>query len=165
MATATKLKPKSRNPLSEEAKKTSGESLLKITANASVLYNHIKMAHWNLRDSNFIEIHRLLDDIAASVIESTDELAERARQLGHVVNANSEYVQSANILGDFPARLVTGAEVCDTLTHCFGKLVDLMHEAISQADEVGDAVTADIITQWSGKYELHLWLLESHLDA
>jgi DNA-binding ferritin-like protein len=54
------------------------------------LYNHVKTAHWNLRDANFLVVHRFLDEVAAVVNESGDIIAERIRQLGASVDAPSK---------------------------------------------------------------------------
>ncbi|MGZ4410177.1 MAG: ferritin-like domain-containing protein [Gaiellaceae bacterium] len=42
------------------------------------LYSQLKQAHWNVTGSDFIQLHLLYDDIAASLLEFVDLIAERA---------------------------------------------------------------------------------------
>jgi len=46
-----------------------------------------KQAHWNVRGSNFIAIHELLDQVVAHAQASADEAAERIVALGLPIDA------------------------------------------------------------------------------
>ena len=152
----------SNNPLEAAAKKVSTQVLLDLTRDTTVLYLHVKMAHWNLKDVNFIAIHELLDDIAASTLEIIDEIAERARQLGVPVDANLNDLSKSEV-GTFPIGVVSSKVACAALAESFGRVVKGFHGGIDTVDEAGDAVTADILTQSSGTLEKGLWKIESHL--
>lgn len=41
-----------------------------------------KQAHWNVKGPNFIGLHTLFDQVAEQLEEFTDEMAERAVELG-----------------------------------------------------------------------------------
>lgn len=159
----TKPQDSSRNPLPAKAKKTSGELALGLTADLSVLYGHIKTAHWNLHGTNFLGLHRLLDEVAAFVIKSTDEAAERARQLGQTVDGNLSALAKASELSTFPGGIVDGKTVCEELGSSMAYVIDQLRSGIEKVDEAGDPITADLLTKISGGLELQLWLLESHL--
>ena len=70
---------RNRNPLNPEVKQKVGDILLPLVYDATELKSHVKLAHWNLRDPDFISIHRLLDEVAATVEKGIDQVAERAR--------------------------------------------------------------------------------------
>lgn len=139
--------------------------LLPLLHNSIDLYIHAHLAHWNLRGENFIAIHRLLDEVSETVDKGTDELAERIRQLGSPVEASASLVACKSKLPAFPPGLVDSRTAVDALTTSIAKVVNDLHQAIDSADEAGDAVTADLLTQISGRLELQLWLLESHLPV
>jgi starvation-inducible DNA-binding protein len=151
------------NPLDDATKQLAGETLLNLVADASALYGHVKTAHWNLRGSNFLGIHRLLDEVAATLLKGIDEIAERARQLGLNVDGNVGAIAKKSKLQDFPTGVVDGETVVKELGGSLGSVIDSMHEAIERTDEAGDAVTADLLTRTSGLLEVQLWLLESHV--
>ena len=50
------------------------------------LYSQIKWAHWNVKGSDFIQLHALFDSVASHVLDQTDTIAERAVTLGGVAN-------------------------------------------------------------------------------
>ena len=103
------------NPLPNSAKRNSGETLIGLIADASGLYHQVKTAHWNLRDPNFLTIHRLLDEVTATLLTGIDEMAERARQLGLVVDGNLKTVASMSRIGEFPTGVVSASQACTTL--------------------------------------------------
>src|ERR1700738_4451867 len=48
------------------------------------LYSQIKWAHWNVKGSDFIQLHELFDSVAGHVEDHVDTIAERAVALGGV---------------------------------------------------------------------------------
>ena len=157
------LTTKNRNPLSREIKDKVGDILLPLVYDATELKSHVKLAHWNLRDPDFISIHRLLDEVAATVEKGIDEVAERARQLGKVMDVTPTKVGEMTSLKPFPRGLLNRASACNGLVNSLNAAVDSLHKAIEQCDEIGDAISADLLTKVSGELEVYLWLIESHL--
>src|SRR5260370_22346404 len=50
------------------------------------LYSQIKWAHWNVKGSDFIQLHELFDSVAGHLLGQTDTIAERAGTLGGGAN-------------------------------------------------------------------------------
>jgi starvation-inducible DNA-binding protein len=46
------------------------------------LYSQLKQAHWNVKGSDFVELHERYDAIAANVLKHIDTIAERVAALG-----------------------------------------------------------------------------------
>lgn len=157
------MSPKNRNPLAIEIKKKVGGILLPLVYDALELKSQIKLAHWNLHDPEFISVHRLLDEVAATVDKGTDEVAERARQIGVVTDASTKKVTEKTQLKAFPGGIVSATVACEAILDGLVKVVDALHKAIDDTAEAGDAVTSDLLTQVSGKLEVHLWFFESRL--
>lgn len=157
------MAPKNRNPLSSETKKKVGAILLPLVYDSIELKNQVKLAHWNLHDRDFISVHRLLDEVAATVDKGTDEMAERARQLGIVTDATTKVVAKNTTLDPFPEGIINGATACEAVLNGIVKTVDALHKSIAACDEAGDAVSADLLTKISGELEVQLWFFESRL--
>ncbi len=157
------MQTKSRNPLSDTIKSEVSAILLPIVYDATELKSHVKLAHWNLRDPDFISIHRLLDEVAATIEEGIDEVAERARQLGAVMDVTPAKVAKGTGLKAFPTGLLNRTTACNGLLTSLGAAVDGLHKGIDKCADVGDAISADLLTSVSAKLEVYLWLIESHM--
>jgi|KBSSwiStaDraftv2_1062776.scaffolds.fasta_scaffold171795_2 starvation-inducible DNA-binding protein len=66
------------NSLPETARPQSVELLNQHLAAAIDLHGQLKQAHWNVRGTDCIAIHKLLDKISVHVEGSSDLIAERA---------------------------------------------------------------------------------------
>ncbi len=42
------------------------------------LLSQVKQAHWNVKGTDFIQLHKLFDDFAEHLVEYVDMIAERA---------------------------------------------------------------------------------------
>lgn len=76
-------------------------------ADAADLYTQTKQAHWNVKGSDFIQLHLLFDDLASHVLGHIDLLAERATSLGGEALDTVRMVAWASSLPDFPATPTT----------------------------------------------------------
>ncbi len=157
------LATKNRNPLSAEIKNKVGDILLPLVYTVTDLKSHVKLAHWNLRDPDFYSIHRLLDEVAATVEKGIDEVAERARQLGKVMDVTPSKVGEMSSLPPFPKGLLNRSTACDALLKSLNGTVEGLHKSIDECAEIGDAISTDLLTKVSGELEIYLWLIESHM--
>ncbi len=157
------MAPQNRNPLSPAIKNKVGAILLPLIFDAIELKSQVKLAHWNLHDPNFISVHRLLDEVATTVDRGTDQVAERARQLGIVTDASTDIVAKNTTLKPFPKGIVNATIACEAILNDLVAVVDALHSAINATAEAGDAITTDLLTKVSGELEIHLWFFESRL--
>ncbi len=151
------------NPLPKKSKGASVAELQPFLINSIDLHNHIKLAHWNLRDPDFIAVHRLLDEVAATVLEGIDLAAERIRQLGTPVSASTATVAKDSVLKTFPEGVLDRKQALAAVCNSMSLVIKQAHDSIDKVDEAGDAITADLLTQVSRSLEVQLWFLESHL--
>src|SRR5262249_38079313 len=83
MATKTKTRTfATRIDIPEENRDRLVELLNARLADTFDLYSQVKQAHWNVKGSDFIQLHLLYDTVAEDVIEFVDTIAERATALG-----------------------------------------------------------------------------------
>ena len=74
----------SKNDLPEESRRKMIELLNQHLADVLDLGLQAKQAHWNVKGPSFIALHELFDKVADELEDFTDDIAERAVQLGGV---------------------------------------------------------------------------------
>lgn len=151
-------------PVEDATAKAVVKTLDPIILDLLELQSQIKSAHWNLRDENFIAVHRLLDEIYKEAVDATDEFAERVRQIGGVVNAPSNRFSSENRLPKFPSGELNSPTAIEAVSASLQKTIQGIREGIkATSDEVDEPITADILTGHCGKLEKYLWFLDFNL--
>lgn len=123
-----------------------------------------KQAHWNLRGTNFIAVHELLDLVRTDMDEHVDIVAERVAQLDGIALGTTQAVAKATSLPAYPTDLRKVEDHLKALVERFASVGKSVREAIDAAEEAGDAGTADIFTAYSRALDKDLWLLKAHLD-
>ena len=156
-----------RNPLKATVRRQSVGVLNPLVADLFDLYARIKQAHWNLRGSSFVSLHKLLDDFAANIQGHIDRVAERATALGGVVDGTLRDAARKSQLGGKEEPTPKNApqmawleELADSYARC-GERVS---QGVKETDDADDFVTADLLTDVLHDLDKHLWLIESHLN-
>ena len=119
---------KTKNDISEKTRMATVAILNARLADAIDLMHQAKQAHWNVKGSNFIALHKLFDEIVDAAEEYMDLLAERVVQLGGIAEGTVGVVEGRSTLVDYPLTLSTGAEHVAALSDALHKtLGDGMH--------------------------------------
>lgn len=167
MATA-KTKPtmfRTHVDLPEETRAQMVALLNQKLADSFDLYSQLKQAHWNVKGRDFFQLHELFDALAANTLEHVDLIAERATALGGEATGTARMAAAASALPDFPLGACEGMEVVGLLVERYGNHAASTRAGIDQAEEAGDADTADLFTEVSRQVDKDLWFLEAHLQA
>ena len=123
-----------------------------------------KQAHWNLKGPQFIAVHEMLDMFRGQLDTHNDTMAERVVQLGGTALGTSQVVSQQTKLSPYPTDIYAVADHLRALIDRYGAFANAIRENIDQADEAGDANTADIFTQVSRDLDKALWFLEAHVQ-
>ncbi len=134
-------------------------------ANLLALYSQTKHAHWNVKGSDFIQLHELFDDLASDILEHLDDTAERAVQLGGVALGTIKSAVESASLPHYPLEAVDGHSHLEALSKSYGFYANLARAGIGEANKFDDVDTADLFTEISRAIDKHLWFLEAHLQA
>jgi starvation-inducible DNA-binding protein len=154
-----------RIDIPEEARTKLVELLNARLADSFDLYSQLKQAHWNVKGSDFIQLHALYDDVAESVLEFVDTIAERATALGGLALGTARLAAEATTLDEYPLDAVAGKETVEVVADRLATFGAHVREASDTADELGDQDTADLFTEVSRAIDKHLWFVEAHLQA
>jgi len=156
---------KTRNDLPEKVRRAMVNLLNQHLADVLDLGLQAKQAHWNVKGPNFIALHELFDKVAEELEEFTDEIAERAVELGGVALGTIQIVSKQSRLAAYPLNLASGQKHVAALSSVLAQFGKSVRAAIDTATEAGDADTADLFTQVSRGVDKLLWLVEAHIQA
>jgi starvation-inducible DNA-binding protein len=156
---------KTKNDLPEASRGKAIELLNARLADCIDLQTQTKHAHWNVKGPNFIALHELFDKVNEAVLDYVDEIAERAIQLGGVVEGTARSVAKRSTLTEYPANAVDGRSHVEALSSALAAFGKSARRAIDQANELADLDTADIFTEVSRGIDKWLWFVEAHLQA
>src|SRR5687767_15754400 len=96
-----------KNDLPEKTRRNSVELLNQHLADALDLGLQAKQAHWNVKGPNFIALHELFDKVAEELKGFSDDIAERAVQLGGVALGTVQVVSKNTRLSAYPLGLTS----------------------------------------------------------
>lgn len=165
MATQTTRTFETRNDLPEDARSKLVDLLNARLADSFDLYSQLKQAHWNVKGSDFIQLHALYDDIAESVLGFVDEIAERATALGGLALGTARMAAEATTLDEYPLDAVAGKDTVEVVADRLAAFGAAVRSAIDESDGLGDMDTADLFTEVSRAIDKHLWFVEAHLQS
>lgn len=74
---------------------TEQSALYALVSDFSGAADHIKVAHWNVRGANFLELHALYGEIYEFIGTNIDRLAERALVLNNDIELKIHYGEDA----------------------------------------------------------------------
>lgn len=157
---------KTRNSLDPAVRRKAVASLNVVVADLFDLFARIKQAHWNVRGTSFIGLHKLLDEFAAATIDHIDEVAERATALGGLVQGTlRESARNSSLRKREEPLSGSGQnswihELADVHAAC-GTLVRKTVATLTQAEDFG---SADLLTGVLRELDKQLWLLEAHIQ-
>src|SRR5690348_4241402 len=105
----TKLNP-TQNSLREPTRRAVVDILNHHLADIIDLGLQTKQAHWNVKGPHFIGLHELFDKVAEELEEYTDEIAERAVELGGTALGTVDVVAKTSRLRPYPLDIKSGRE-------------------------------------------------------
>lgn len=156
-----KLHP-TKNDLSAATREAAIKLLNARLADLGDLQTQAKQAHWNVKGPHFIALHELFDQIYTAVGEYVDEVAERLVQLGGTAYGTARSIAANSSLAEYPLDVYDGEDHVDALSTVIAAAGAQARKAIDQADELGDADTADLFTGISRGLDKWLWFVEAH---
>ena len=134
-------------------------------ANAVDLQTQIKQAHWNVKGPHFIGLHELFDQIDEAVEGYVDLIAERIVQLGGVAEGTARVAAERSRLEEYPLDIADGHAHVEAVAKALSTFGHEARKTIDEAEELGDADTADIFTEISRGIDKWLWFVEAHSQA
>ena len=158
------MEPTIKTGISKGDRKQVAEQLTRMLADSYAVYLKTHGYHWNIRGPEFFALHTLLEQQYREQWEALDLIAERIRGLGEL--APQGYAAFANLTsvkdGD-PEK--DARAMLEELMRDHETVVATARHALKVADEDGDDVTADLMTQRLAAHEKAAWMLRATLGG
>lgn len=150
-----------RNNLDENIKESTLKILNQILSNLIDLSLITKQAHWNMRGSNFIAVHEMLDTFRTSIITHLDNVAERAVQIGGTALGTVQAVGKNSQLEHYPTDVY---DVQDHLAQLADRYAVVANHLRATTEEVKDPISQDIVHAALEDLDQHLWFIEANIE-
>lgn len=125
-----------------------------------VFYQKAHTYHWDVKGDSFLSFHKHLKKIYEECVEHCDQIAERMRQIGELTRITLNGASADSSVEDSNGETSVNGISQDLITG-IAQLTSLQTEIYNEADEQGDYVTADLMTQLSKWCEFNSWFLAS----
>jgi starvation-inducible DNA-binding protein len=150
---------KTPTDLASNATKSVKDALNAILADSFALYLKTKNFHWHVSGPHFRDYHLLLDEQAAQIFASTDDIAERVRKTGNTTLRSIGDIARHQTINDNDQDFVAPQDMLKELRDDNLKLVESLREAKDLADQAKDNATSAMIDDWTDQAERRAWFL------
>ncbi len=123
------------------------------------VYLLVKTAHWNIRGPRFMALHQLFDEVARSMLEFVDVVAERIAALD--VPVSGALPQSLE-QQDLALKDLTEDGYLEVVHSSLARGVGELRNEIEVFERAGDFTTVDILTDMLRETEKQAWLVRAH---
>ncbi len=154
-----------KNDLSSDVRQKMIEMLNRQLADTFDLYSQTKNAHWNVKGTDFFQLHELFDELAEDVFKFIDLIAERATALGGYAQGTIRMASERSALPEYPRDAIDGRQHVEALIERFSKYAASTRKAIDAAQDEDDMATADLFTDVARATDKDLWFLEAHVQS
>jgi len=138
-------------------------AMVRPLADAIVLGDAAKQAHWMINGQNFGEVHELFDSIATFLRSAADTLAERARILGATVQGTAESSAKLSALPVWPEAAIDSGELLFAMAVRLAVFRSSVNVARRAVESVGEQDTFDDLVQISKGASKLGWFVLAHL--
>lgn len=134
-------------------------------ADTSDLVSQVKQAHWNVKGSDFQQLHELFDAIHEALEPFVDVIAERVTTLGGIALGTVRMAAKSSSLKEYPDDIAAGKAHLEAVRDRIAAYAGANRKAIDAAGKLEDPTTEDLFTEVSRTVDLQLYFLESHLQG
>ncbi|MGD9739258.1 MAG: Dps family protein [Bauldia sp.] len=130
-----------------------------VLADAFALFLKTKNFHWHVSGRHFRDYHLLLDDQAAQILATTDDLAERVRKVGGTTIRSIGHIARLQRIKDNDADFVTPKDMLAELREDNLALASRMRQAHATVSEHDDFGSSSMLEVWIDEAEKRNWFL------
>jgi starvation-inducible DNA-binding protein len=145
--------------LTSNATRDLSGALTTLLADMFALYVKTKNFHWHVSGPHFRDYHLLLDEQAAQIFATTDDIAERVRKIGGTTLRSIGHIARLQRVLDNDADFVSPQDMLAELRDDNKELTQRMREVHGLCDEHGDVASASLIENWIDGAERRTWFL------
>ena len=133
-----------------------------LLSNYSVHYQKLRNYHWNVKGSDFFDLHEQFETQYNEARLYIDDIAERIRVFGQTPRSTmKEYLQTAEIK-ETSSDLLSDIMVREILSD-YRILLQYMFQVVDVAVEHRDSGTEEMVKVFINSIEKHHWMLTAFL--
>lgn len=149
--------------LPEKGRTEVAEGLARVLSDSYVLYLKTHNFHWNVSGPHFPALHLMFEGQYSELALAVDAIAERIRALGvHAPGTYAEFSRLSRI--EETPGVPRALKMVRLLLEGNEAVVATCREVMPKAEEVGDDVSVDLVTQRMTIHEKNAWMLRSILE-
>lgn len=156
-----KAKPVKLGWSSDETEKI-GQALNELLANYSVHYQKLRNYHWNVKGSDFFDLHEQFEQQYNEARENIDEIAERIRVFGKTPLSTMKEYLSLSEIKETGTDLSSDIMVREVLSD-YRILLEYMFTVVEVAVGMGDSGTEEMVKGFIQTIEKHHWMLSAFM--
>ncbi len=149
-----------KSPLTDDARKATGEVLQGALVDLIDLSLQAKQAHWNLTGKQFRSLHLQLDEIVTMARTHTDTVAERASAIGIPPDGRVGTISAKAAGPHVDAGWLADDKVIAAFCDILGGISARLRERIATVQQV-DPVTENIFEDIVHDIEKNLWMVQA----
>ncbi len=136
--------------------------LKNILATEVVMEMKVRNYHWNIKGSQFNDLHNFFEEMYGTSAETIDEVAERIRMLGQEVQGNYATFLKNSLVSEETETWVSRADMIQRLlTDKENIITDMRKNILEIEDNTNDMGTSDFLTALIQTHEKNAWMLRS----
>ncbi len=135
--------------------------LQQVLADTYSLMAKTHLYHWNVTGSSFMSLHTQFQTQYETLFAAVDEVAERIRQLGAMVEGGLPSFASNSQVAAPSAK--TADEMLRELAEDHQSMAKSLVSFADAADEAGDRITADLLTVRAADHDKTAWMLNAQI--
>ncbi|HBX49615.1 MAG: DNA starvation/stationary phase protection protein [Bacteroidetes bacterium RIFOXYA12_FULL_35_11] len=136
-----------------------------LLADEYVLYTKTKNAHWNVKGSNFYELHIFFKNQYEALDIMVDDIAERIRSIGHFALGSLKNFISVTHMGEENHDFDKSKQIIQTLANDHETIIRIIrNDIIPISEKYKDLGTAGFVNCLLEKHEKMAWMLRAYLS-
>lgn len=157
-----KAKPTKLGWTASETEKISS-TLNDLLANYATHYQKLRNFHWNVKGSDFFDLHEQFEIQYTEAHQHIDDIAERIRIFQQTpLSTMREYLEVSEIKESSP-QLASDLMVREILSD-YRILLEYMFSVVEVARELSDSGTEEMVKVFINNIEKHHWMLSAFLS-
>jgi starvation-inducible DNA-binding protein len=138
-------------------------ALNNLLANYSIHYQKLRNYHWNVKGSDFFDLHEQFEQQYNEALQNIDDIAERIRIFGKTpMSTLKEYLDTSEIK-ETGSQLTSELMVRELLTD-YRILLQYMFTVVETAAQHSDSGTEEMVKVFINQVEKHHWMLSSFMS-
>jgi starvation-inducible DNA-binding protein len=139
-------------------------SLNRILADSTVLYEKLHAFHWLVQGREFFTLHAKLEELYDHWHGVIDDVAERILTIGGKPIATLAGVLKHATIEEYDG-ISSGQEIVEAVRADFQHMIKSTGDAIAQAEETGDRGTVNLLDGMRDNLEKSVWMLNAVLGG